>query len=63
MVGKKSAKKIAFSSRKQGVGEMAIPRTRENPRDSTWVLLENVKKNAKSTGKRGQAEGRLSRDF
>jgi hypothetical protein len=62
-VGKKSAKKSAFSSGKRGFGGMAIPRTRGNLRDSTWVLLEKVNNNAKSTGKRGLVEGRSSRDF
>jgi hypothetical protein len=47
-VGKKSAQNTAFSSRKAGVGGMASPRTRENPRDSTWVLLEKVINNPES---------------
>jgi hypothetical protein len=62
-VGKKSAQKTAFSSGKQGVGGMTIPKTRGNPGDSTWVLLEKVNKNAKVTGKRGLGEKRLSRGF
>ena len=59
----KVREKAAFSSRKQGVGERAIQRTRGNPRDSTWVLLEKVNKYAKSPGKRVFFEGRISRDF
>jgi hypothetical protein len=48
---------------KTEIGVLAIPRNRGNPWDSTWVMLEKVNNNAESSGKRGSAEERSSRDF